>query len=297
MTAVKVVSIQDCPSSNDPAATHVDQPLMKTAAYSIAYNEINRVERWIQNTSCYDYRVVVDTGSTDGTYERLREVPGIILTQERREPFRFDYHKNLSLSMVPADADWCINLDIDEWFSTNLLESLARAERSHPDMSALTMSRLDLNTVPVLIGPPKDLAMLRVHRPGHFEWRHAVWECLNHTGQGTGLEIYDPEVYHIHDQDITKPRTGLYLEIMQRVFRENPRDCWNSWFLLNHYYRERNMLDYIPVALAYVVNHPDMSDTRWSEVRTDLVQIAQFAPDLDPETRRQILSVVNQRNG
>ena len=151
---------------------------MKTAAYAIAFNEINRVDRWIENTEIYDYRVVLDTGSTDGTYEALQKVPGIILAQKRMEPFRFDQHRNLSLSMVPGDVDWCVALDIDEWFSANMLEELAKAEASNPNVSALTVPRLDINTVPVYIGPPEEPAMLRIHRPGLYEWRCPVWEHL-----------------------------------------------------------------------------------------------------------------------
>ena len=46
---------------------------MKTAVYTICKNEINNVKRWLYYGSFYDYRVLLDTGSTDGTWELLQE--------------------------------------------------------------------------------------------------------------------------------------------------------------------------------------------------------------------------------
>ena len=99
---------------------------MKTAAYTLCYNEINRIDRWLEYTKDFDYRVVLDTGSNDGTYEVLKKVPNIILQQMRKEPFKFQYHRNYNLAMIPQDVDWCLSPDIDEWFSINVLEEIEK---------------------------------------------------------------------------------------------------------------------------------------------------------------------------
>ena len=36
---------------------------MKTAAYTICYNEIKKLDQWLYYTKDFDYRVILDTGS------------------------------------------------------------------------------------------------------------------------------------------------------------------------------------------------------------------------------------------
>ena len=45
---------------------------MKIVVYAIAKNESSFVDRWMDSMSEADQVVVLDTGSTDGTAERLR---------------------------------------------------------------------------------------------------------------------------------------------------------------------------------------------------------------------------------
>ena len=43
----------------------------KIAIYAICKNEIKFVDQWIKSMIEADYICVLDTGSTDGTYEKL----------------------------------------------------------------------------------------------------------------------------------------------------------------------------------------------------------------------------------
>ena len=45
----------------------------KICVYAICKNEIKFIDKWLDNMSEADYIVVLDTGSTDGTYEKLKE--------------------------------------------------------------------------------------------------------------------------------------------------------------------------------------------------------------------------------
>ena len=56
---------------------------MKTAAYTICKNEIKYVEKWLYYTKEFDYRVILDTGSTDGTYEEFKKAGIDILSSKR----------------------------------------------------------------------------------------------------------------------------------------------------------------------------------------------------------------------
>ena len=58
---------------------------------------------------------VLDTGSTDGTPELLRQL-GAHVTQEIITPWRFDTARNRALALVPEDADLCVCTDLDEVF-------------------------------------------------------------------------------------------------------------------------------------------------------------------------------------
>ena len=72
---------------------------MITAAYTICKNEIKKIDQWLYYTKDFDYRVILDTGSTDGTYEAFKKVPNIIIDQfiMSKEEFRFDIPRNKNL--------------------------------------------------------------------------------------------------------------------------------------------------------------------------------------------------------
>ena len=59
---------------------------MKVAVYAIAKDEILHAQRWAEATKGADYRIVADTGSTDGTQEKLREL-GVTVHQIHLDPF------------------------------------------------------------------------------------------------------------------------------------------------------------------------------------------------------------------
>lgn len=47
----------------------------KTCAYTICKNEIKNIDTWYYYASTsFDYYCILDTGSTDGTWERLQEL-------------------------------------------------------------------------------------------------------------------------------------------------------------------------------------------------------------------------------
>lgn len=83
--------------------------------YAICKNEEKFAERWVRSMQEADGICVLDTGSTDGTAERLREL-GAHVTQEAVTPWRFDTARNRSLELVPEDADLCVCTDLDEVF-------------------------------------------------------------------------------------------------------------------------------------------------------------------------------------
>ncbi|MFR2334313.1 MAG: glycosyltransferase, partial [Flavonifractor plautii] len=88
---------------------------VKIVVYAICKNEAGHAERWMASMAEADGVYVLDTGSTDGTAERLRAL-GAVVVEERVEPWRFDTARNRSLELVPEDADICVCTDLDEVF-------------------------------------------------------------------------------------------------------------------------------------------------------------------------------------
>jgi len=90
---------------------------MKTVAMLRVKDGILFVEKWLENIgSLFDEIVVVDNGSTDGTFEILKVHPKVVLI-ERTEGFDEGRDKNMLYEMArKRNADWCLWLDVDEIF-------------------------------------------------------------------------------------------------------------------------------------------------------------------------------------
>lgn len=264
---------------------------MKTAAYTICYNEIKKIEQWLHYTRDFDYRVVLDTGSTDGTYEALKKVPGIIIEQKRFEPFKFHEHRNYNLSMVPRDVDWCLSPDMDEYFSINVLDEMKKTIRENPTVSNIATTRLDIYSDTVFVGPPALMPTNKIHRRNEYEWRAMIYEHLMYIGAGNENEIYNNRIFLIHDQDITKPRSTLYPKLMKERYIEDPTDSWNSWYLLNHYYKQKELMNYIEVAVNFLRFH-HCRDTKYESVFNDLCNICNHETSIDSRLRQEIAKAI-----
>ena len=86
---------------------------MKIVVYAICKNEAGYAERWMASMAEADGVYVLDTGSTDGTAERLRAL-GAVVVEERVEPWRFDTARNRWWGLVREDADIWVWTELDE---------------------------------------------------------------------------------------------------------------------------------------------------------------------------------------
>lgn len=83
---------------------------LKLSALIITYNEIGYIENCIDSIRFVDEIIVVDSFSTDGTYEYLLSCPGVRVIQ--REFDNFTRQKTYAL-MQPRN-DWVLFIDADE---------------------------------------------------------------------------------------------------------------------------------------------------------------------------------------
>ena len=78
----------------------------KICVYAICKNESKFISQWLDNMSEADYIVVLDTGSTDGTFELLKEDPRVTRVEQKIiNPWRFDVARNESMKLIPKDAE------------------------------------------------------------------------------------------------------------------------------------------------------------------------------------------------
>ena len=91
---------------------------IKVAIYGICKDEMPNVEKYVKCFKKADYLCILDTGSTDGTWEYLqtarKRYPNLIVDQKIIDPWRYDKARNLSLELVPKDTTIYFMMDLDE---------------------------------------------------------------------------------------------------------------------------------------------------------------------------------------
>ena len=151
---------------------------MKIAVYTIAKNEEQFVERWAESCKDADYRLILDTGSTDKTIE-LAESFGIVTVDAVFKPWRFDTARNLALSMLPSDIDMCIALDMDE--------VLIDGWREHLEAVASNITRPRYKYVWSWNSDGSEGLTYggdKIHKRHGYTWKHPVHEVIKPIGNG-----------------------------------------------------------------------------------------------------------------
>lgn len=272
--------------------------MITTAAYTICKNEINKINKWYQYASMFDYMVVLDTGSEDGTYEFLLEKskndPKFIVEQKIFFPFDYSEARNYNLNMVPLDVDWCLSPDIDEWFSINAIDEIQRIALDNPGVTNIATTRLDVYSKDVFIGPPHFIPTNKIHKRYGYHWKQPIYEHLWPNDLSTHKEIYSDKIFLIHDQDTQKPRNSMYSSIMMRRYLEDETDCWNNWYLLNHFYREKDILSYVQVAISFLKYSKDR-DANYNLVHEDIrnLYLSKDYKDVLDEYQTEMEEVLN----
>ncbi|MCW5515959.1 CDP-glycerol glycerophosphotransferase family protein [Muriicola sp. Z0-33] len=82
----------------------------KISAVLIIFNEILHIEKVLENVSFADEIIIVDSFSTDGTLEKIREYPHVKLITRTF----VNYTDQKSFAMEQATNDWILFLDADE---------------------------------------------------------------------------------------------------------------------------------------------------------------------------------------
>lgn len=205
---------------------------MRIAVYTITKNEEQFIKRWADSCADADYRLVVDTGSTDNTpsvaMANRCEVAHIVV-----QPWRFDDARNASLALLPADIDMCIALDADEVLQPGWREHLEELDPTitRPRYNYIWSWNPDGS-------PGLTYGGDKIHSRFGYRWKHPVHETLTPTIEEVqgwcGLEIH-------HHPDDSKSRSQ-YFPLLELAAKESP-DCDRTAYYLAREYFFHNRLE------------------------------------------------------
>jgi len=236
---------------------------MKIAIYSICKNERPFVDRFL--TSCHgaDKVVMADTGSTDGTWQRIRQlasainVDRIALHRVAIDPWRFDTARNVALSLVPPDIDVCVRLDLDEVLDPGWREAL------------------EANWLPGTtqlwhwynFSPGFRYRHNTIHTRFGYHWRGMDHEAIyDATGQGRP-RVADDRLSITQLQDRSKDRSSILPRLVLQV---QEHKCARSLYYLGreYYYYKQN-----ENAIATLKEYLEEPDATLAQERMDVMSM------------------------
>lgn len=210
----------------------------KICVYAICKNEYKFLDKWLESMSEADYIVVLDTGSTDGTYEFLKSDSRVTdVRQVTIEPFRFDIARNESLKLIPDDANILFCTDLDEVLEPGWGD-LIRNSWSDDTLRAKYTYIWDHTET-------GDAATIFLYDKLHtrdYKWYYPVHEVLGHVDNinnrpedelGKTLDLSGIVVLH-HYQDTSKERSN-YLPLLELRCDENYEDSYSQYLLGREY--------------------------------------------------------------
>ena len=214
----------------------------KICVYAICKNERQFVDRWLNSMQEADSIVVMDTGSTDDTYEyflqKQKEYPQLIVAQQIINPWRFDVARNESMKYIPKDCNILFSTDLDEILHPGWGNELRNRwiEGIHErGLYLYTWSHLEDGS------PGRIITYDKIHSR-NWIWKAPVHEYLFNIKENTEnydvtktISFYDTDIIHLeHFADNTKSRKS-YLPLLQLRAQESPNDYFGLIYLGREY--------------------------------------------------------------
>lgn len=231
---------------------------MYIVVYTICKDEAQFVDRWMDSMSEADEVVVLDTGSSDDTVQRLR-ARGATVVSEPIKPWRFDTARNRSLELVTPQADICVCTDLDEVFHPGWRALLEQAWTPGTTQATYryTWSFTPDGREGVVFWYEK------IHARHGYRWVHPVHEVLEWVGEGTpGGRVTVPGIQLDHHPDPSKSR-GQYLPLLELSVQEAPEDDRNVHYLGREYMYKGRWDD----CIRMLKHHLSMPTATWGDER------------------------------
>lgn len=236
----------------------------KICIYAICKNEMKFVETWLNSMSEADYIVVLDTGSTDGTYEYLQKDPRVTKVEQKiYNPWRFDTARNDSMKLVPEDAEILVCTDFDERFVPGWAAAIKEQWKDDTTRAEYTYAWNHTE-----LGEPMNVFKYDKIHTKNYHWIFPVHEVLwpdNDAWADEKRIDLGQTVYLHHYQDLSVPRKS-YMDLLELSVKENPE----SPHVRHLYSREFMLQGRNNEAYSHFFEVLNI-DTTWTNARYNLV--------------------------
>ena len=229
----------------------------KICVYAISKNEEKFVSRWVDSMKEADEIYVLDTGSTDDTVNKLKELD-VHVKEKIINPWRFDVARNESLKLIPDDTDICICTDLDEVFEKGWRKKLENIWDKNTTRLAYNYNwSLDENN-----NPKVNFYIEKIHNRHDYTWTHPVHEVLSYIGKSNEIKKVTNDITVNHYPDNKKSRSS-YLPLLELSVKEDSNDDRNMHYLGREYmyYGKWNE------AIDTLIKHLSLPRATWKDER------------------------------
>lgn len=230
---------------------------LKIVVYAISKNEEKFVDRWVNSMKEADDIVVLDTGSTDGTIEKLKSL-GVKVVKRIISPWRFDVARNESLKLVPPDTDVCVCTDLDEIFESGWRKKIEEnwQENTKQLRYKYVWNVLENNQDGVTFMYEK------IHALNGFKWIYPVHEILSCDNLLPHEISTCVSLVLRHFPDPNKSRSQ-YLKLLELSVKECPESDRNTHYLAREYMFNKRYIE----AISTFKQHLSLKNATWKEER------------------------------
>jgi tetratricopeptide (TPR) repeat protein len=190
----------------------------KICVYAISLNEEKFIERFSASCEGADMVLLADTGSTDRTVQLARYL-GITCYEIAVRPWRFDTARNTALSLIPADYDICIALDVDEILLPGWRDLVEDAWR---EGTTRLQYRFDN-------GGGNVFDHQKIHARHGYTWHNLCHEMIQPDPRTQESYTVIEDILIEHHPDPDKSR-GQYLPMLRSAITENPYSSRDRWY-------------------------------------------------------------------
>jgi glycosyltransferase involved in cell wall biosynthesis len=233
--------------------------MSKVCVYAISKNEELFVDRFMDSVQQADSVIVLDTGSTDKTVEKLK-ARGALVHQQIIKPWRFDVARNVAINLCGIlDPDIFLSLDLDEVVSEpDWKDRILSVWKPHHNRARY---KYVWNILPDG-SDGHSFTYEKIHDK-NYEWYLPCHEILRRRSDKPGYENWaELDITVRHYPDGTKSR-GNYLGLLKLAVEEDP----NNDRMAHYYGRELFFQSKWADAIKELTRHVKLPTATWEDER------------------------------